>query len=118
MPQDVSQNVAMQTCIDDCQECWTLCTETVQHCLQKGGRHAEADHIRLLLDCADICRTTADFLLRGSDLFPQVCDMCAIVCERCADSCDQLAEDSSMMDCAEVCRHCVDSCRQVAGTRV
>jgi hypothetical protein len=118
MAQDINQNIDMQTCVDDCQECWSMCTATVQHCLHKGGRHAEADHIRLLLDCADICKTAADFMLRGSDLHPQVCEICATVCDRCADSCDQMADDDTMRDCSEVCRRCADSCRQMSTARV
>ncbi len=60
MPHEISQSVEIQTCIGDCQECWRMCTETVQHCLQKGGRRAEADHILLLLDCAEVCRRCAE----------------------------------------------------------
>jgi hypothetical protein len=118
MPDYVNQSTEMQTCIDDCQECWTMCTETVQHCLQKGGRHADEKHIILLLDCADICRTAADFMLRGSDMYPQVCEVSTEVCDRCADSCQQMADDEMMRDCAEVCRRCAESCRQMAGAEV
>jgi hypothetical protein len=118
MPHEINQSVEMQTCVDDCQECWRICTETSQHCLSKGGRHAEADHIRSLLDCADICRTAADFMLRGSDLHPQTCDICAAACDRCADSCEQMSDDDMMRDCAEVCRRCAESCRQMSSARV
>jgi hypothetical protein len=75
MVHEPKQATEMQTCIEDCRECWSRCTETLQHCLTKGGRHVGAGHIRLLLDCADICRTFADFMLRGSELYPQVCEV-------------------------------------------
>src|SRR5262245_3382995 len=42
---------SMDKCIELCQDCHALCTKTVGHCLQLGGRHAAADHIRLFLDC-------------------------------------------------------------------
>ena len=29
--------------------------------------------VRLLLDCAEICRTSADFMIRGSELHPHIC---------------------------------------------
>src|SRR5262245_25907037 len=51
----------MQKCIDLCQDCYALCTKTVDHCLKLGGRHAAPDHIRLFLDCAQICDTTAQY---------------------------------------------------------
>ncbi len=57
---------AMEECIQNCLDCYRVCLEMVTHCLQMGGRHAEASHIRLLLDCVEICRTSADFMLRGS----------------------------------------------------
>jgi hypothetical protein len=54
------------------------------HCLQKGGKHAEAKHLRLLMDCAEIRQTSAHFMLRGSDLHSRTCFACAEVCVRCA----------------------------------
>ena len=76
----------MQQCIQNCMECHRICLETVPHCLQMGGKHAEAAHIRLLLDCAEICQTSANFMIRGSDLHTRTCAVCAEVCERCAEA--------------------------------
>jgi hypothetical protein len=105
----------MQACIDECVECHRVCTETVNHCLTKGGRHAEAAHIRLLLDCAEICSTSADFMLRGSEQHRSTCATCAEVCQRCAESCEALEDDDMMRRCAETCRRCAESCRAMAG---
>ena len=76
-------------------------------------RHAEAAHIRLLLDCAEICQTSANFMLRGSDLHARVCAVCAEVCERCAQDCETFEEDF-MQACAQECRRCAESCRRMA----
>ena len=108
----------MERCITDCGECHEVCLSTVSHCLEKGGRHAEAGHVRLLLDCAQICHISADFMIRGSDLHTVTCGACAEVCARCAESCDRMAEDELDRRCAEVCRRCAESCRQMAGTGV
>lgn len=104
----------MQECIDNCTRCHAICVETLDHCLQKGGRHAEAGHIRLLADCAQICATSADFMLRGSDLHGRTCGVCAEACERCAESCERLADDDMMRRCAEECRRCAESCRKMS----
>ena len=104
----------IQECIDNCTRCHAICEETVIHCVEKGGRHAEAGHVRLLLDCAQICATSADFMLRGSDLHGRVCGVCAEVCERCAESCERLADDDMLRRCAEECRRCAESCRRLA----
>jgi hypothetical protein len=43
------------------------------HCTEAGGRCAETIHLRLLLYCAEICRTAADFLLTNWLLHARVC---------------------------------------------
>ncbi len=104
----------MQACIATCQECHSTCLQTVTYCLQQGGRHAEAAHIRVLLDCAELCQTSANFMLRGSELHGRICGVCAEVCERCAQDCDQFGDDPQMRACAEACRRCAGSCRHMA----
>jgi hypothetical protein len=39
----------------DVLECWRVCEETVSYCLHRGGRHVEAEHLKLMIDCAEIC---------------------------------------------------------------
>lgn len=108
----------LQQCIDACSECSQVCTETVAYCLEQGGAHARADHVRLLLDCAEICQTSANYMSRGSDLHAETCAVCADVCDRCAQACASF-EDEQMRRCADVCRRCAESCRHMAGdTRV
>lgn len=108
-------NAQMQECIQNCQECHSICIETAQHCLHMGGKHAEAVHVRLLLDCAQICQTSADFMLGGSAYHSLTCGVCADVCSACAEDCERIGQDDAMMKkCAEVCRRCAASCRQMA----
>jgi len=57
----------MRKCIQDCIDCNRICTETVTHCITMGGKHVQADHLRTLLDCAEICATATGFMLRASD---------------------------------------------------
>jgi len=105
----------MRGCIRECQGCAAVCIETATQCLQKGGRHAEADHIRLLLDCAEVCQTGANFMPRASDLHALTCGVCAEVCERCAADCERMADDEMMRRCGETCGRCAESCRRMAG---
>ena len=67
-----------------------------------------------MLDCAEICQTSAHFMQRGSDLHRPVCAACAQVCQRCADDCERLSDDNRMAACAEMCRRCAESCRHMA----
>ncbi len=102
------------SCIQDCQSCHNICLESVAHCLGMGGEHAYPQHIQLLLDCSEICQTSANFMLRGSALHPRTCAVCAEVCERCAPSCERFTDDALMQRCAEACRVCARSCRAMA----
>ena len=115
MAPSVVRDKEMQNCISECMVCHSACLETaVDYCLQMGGRHAAPDHIRLMLDCSEICETSANFMLRGSDFSARICDFNAEVCDRCAESCDQFAGDEQMAACADTCRRCADSCRQMS----
>ena len=101
----------MLHCIEVCSDCHKACLQTVPYCLQMGGHHAEPNHIRLMMDCAEICQTSANFMLRGSPFHPLTCGACAEVCRACAELCRSLGDDDEHMShCAEVCDHCADHC--------
>lgn len=105
----------IQQCIEDCLDCHSICLVTVPHCLQLGGKHAAPDHITTLLDCAEICQTSANFMLLNSPLHRRVCEVCAEACVRCAEDCERTADgDQQMLSCAAVCRRCAESCRTMA----
>lgn len=107
----------MRECIDTCLGCHQSCLQTVEHCLSLGGKHASPDHIRLLLDCAEICQVSADFLLRNSPRHGLTCRVCAEVCQACSDNCSSGKADAAMQACAEACKRCAQSCQQMAGSR-
>lgn len=113
MQHETQHSENMEQCIQNCLDCHHICLETVTHCVQMGGKHAEAEHIRLLLDCSEICQTSANFMIRGSEFHSRTCGVCAEVCQRCAEDCDRF-EEEFMKQCAEMCRRCAESCRQMA----
>jgi hypothetical protein len=67
-----------------------------------------------MMDCAEICQISANFMLRNSDLHVHTCAACAEVCQRCAEDCARMSDDSRMGACAEMCRRCAESCRQMS----
>ncbi len=103
-------------CIDACQECHAVCVETILHCLKMGGRHAEATHLRLMRDCADLCAQSVELMLRGSEFMGRFCALCADVCDRCAESCEGFRDDETMDHCAKTCRDCARACREMSAT--
>lgn len=107
-------NAAMDQCIDDCQHCASLCHACIAHCLQQGGKHADPQHIALLLDCAAICETAAASMAHNSSTHGQLCAACAEICRLCEQSCRALANDGIMKECADACRRCAESCDKMA----
>jgi hypothetical protein len=109
-------NDEMRRCIQDCHDCNRICVETVTHCTTMGGKHVQGDHLRTLLDCAEICATASGFMLRASQYAARLCGACAEVCAACADSCQQIdPHDRTMQQCADTCRRCAESCRKMSG---
>jgi hypothetical protein len=106
----------MEQCIENCTNCHRICLETAaRHFAGEKAPRLEEHAVRLLLDCAEICRTSADFMIRGSAMYQHTCRACAEICSRCADECDRMGEDPYMAACAEICRRCAESCREMAG---
>ncbi|MBD0268606.1 MAG: four-helix bundle copper-binding protein [Cyanobacteria bacterium Co-bin8] len=109
---EISQD--MQQCIQNCLDCHSICLNTITYCLQQGGHHSEPAHIRLMMDCVESCQTSANFMLRNSDLHAHFCRACAEVCQRCAEDCDRMGDDAQMKACADMCRRCAETCRQMS----
>ena len=107
-------NTELDRCIDDCYNCANSCNTTVAYCLEKGGRHANAAHIALMLDCAAICETAASSMGRNSNAHPLICRACADICRKCEDDCRSFGDDPTMQECADVCRKCAQSCERMA----
>jgi hypothetical protein len=104
----------LQQCIEECLNCYSLCEQTAQHCVEMGGKHAEANHIRTLRDCAEICATSASFMLRDSKLHTRTCAVCAEVCRACERECRRIGDDQLMQQCADACASCAKSCERMA----
>ena len=105
-------NPQMEECIKNCLACHHVCLEmAMNHCLEKGGEHTKPAHFRLMINCAEICQTSANFMLSGSDLHKLTCRVCAEVCRRCADDCERL---DGMDECVATCRRCAESCERMA----
>jgi hypothetical protein len=97
-----------------CLRAHETCEQTVTHALRDGG--VSDERIGALLDCADVCRTTARCIRQGSPLLRGTAGVCAELCERAAEACAPVAGDTVMAACAEACRRCAAWCRHLADT--
>ncbi len=105
----------IEQCIENCVNCHRICLEvTALHFRGEAPKSMPEATVRLLIDCAEICRTSADFMIRGSELHPHTCRACAVVCHRCAEACDRMGDDPHMAACVEACRRCAETCREMS----
>ena len=102
----------MRACIDECLSCYKTCLGTAMtHCLESGGKHVEPRHFRLMMACAEICRTAAHFMLVNTPHHKHTCAECAEICDECARDCERIGD---MQECVDACRRCAESCRKMA----
>lgn len=101
--------------------CGQICTSCADACLGETEHLANLRRcIRLDLDCADVCQTTARLIVRQTEtpneLIHSQLHACVLACQLCADECETHA---SMHDhcrvCAETCRHCQERCNFLLG---
>jgi hypothetical protein len=83
----------------------------MNHCLETGGKHVEPAHFRLMMACAEICRTSAHFMLVNTPHHKHTCKECAEICAECARDCERIG---GMDECVAMCRACAQSCRKMA----
>jgi len=102
-----------ESCIKACYECADACDTCSTACLQEDDVKMMARCIALDIDCAQICRLAAGFMVRGSERASAVCQACASVCELCAEECGKHAMQHCQ-DCAAACRSCAEACRRMS----
>jgi hypothetical protein len=101
-------------CVTACWTCRNECQKTFfDHCLQEGGPHLEADHVRIIMDCIALCQATADSMVRRSPVYAAICAAAALVCDACAESCDAI-DTETMRQLGAHCRACATACREMS----
>lgn len=103
--------------LDALLECSQTCTLCADACLAEEMVADLRRCIRLNLDCAALCETTAAILGRQTQGDPAVVraaiEACLAACEACAAECERHADmHEHCRVCAESCRSCAEACRQ------
>jgi len=101
--------------IDACLACSTACHHCAASCLQEKDVTHLATCIRLDMECAAICETTARVMSINGHLSEQLCSLCAEICNRCAGECEKHAKMGMehCRECAEACYHCAEVCSRM-----
>lgn len=91
-------------------QCASVCTACADACLAEEHVQNLVRCIRLNLDCADICRTTATVMGRlnqpDANVQRSLLQACQAICNSCGSECESHA------NMHEHCRVCAESCRQ------
>jgi len=96
-----------------CLRAHEACEAAVAHTLRSDNRGVN-ERVGTLLDCADVCRTTARQIRHGSPLLRGTAGVAAELCERAAEACAALAAAPAMATYAEACRRGAACCRRLA----
>lgn len=116
-----SVNEALLRCIDTCHDCAQACTACADACLGEKSPGDLVQCIRLNLDCADLCDTTAAVASRRTGSNPgvikRILDTCAEASRVCAEECARhAAKHDHCRICADACRRCERACRAAWAT--
>ncbi|NNN04843.1 MAG: hypothetical protein HKL90_02985 [Elusimicrobia bacterium] len=105
-------NTRMQECCMSCSATRATCIQTMQMCLKKGGKLADAKLSLMLSECAQLCQMAADMGAADSERFNAAAQACAQHCDNCAHACDAMNE-SVLDECSAVLRECAELCRSM-----
>jgi hypothetical protein len=100
--QTISKQV--QECIEACKDCQKCCVA-----LERSGG-VDSRTIQMAKDCAEICQTCSNFVMRESQYAAHVRKLCAELCKACATACDKASQGSIAKECATACRRCAEMC--------
>jgi hypothetical protein len=96
--------------IETLNRCAIECSHCAMACLDEEDVKMLAQCIRLDLDCAEVCRTAASLLSRGSEHGEHLLKECVEICNACAEECEKHSHMEHCRRCAEECRLCADEC--------
>jgi len=93
-----------------------MCHQCASACLDEKEVDTLKACIRLDLECAAICRSTAELMMMDGTYADAFCQVCADICTACAEECEKHAAMGMehCRVCAEACRLCAEECIHVS----
>ncbi len=93
--------------------CVAACNFCASACLKEDDVKMMVQCVRLDMDCAEVCKTTAILLARDSQHGKHMLKECIELCEACAEECGKHKYDHCQA-CAKACKECADTCKAAA----
>ena len=79
------------------------CNAAFAYCMQDSD-DVDLDLVSCIVDCAELCGTTAAFIVRGSEHADDLRKVCAGVAKCVEEACEQFPDDEAFAACADACR--------------
>jgi len=89
-----------------------MCNQCATSCLDEKEVDKLRACIKLDLECAAVCRATAEIMEMDGKYVDAFCQLCADICTSCAEEGDKHAAMGMehCRICAEACRQCAEEC--------
>ena len=97
----------------NCESTAKMCQKAMDYCNEKKGKYSDSSVTNAIKDCMSACKSTDDFLRRGSKLSSKSSALCAEACTECAKACDQFKDDLQMTSLANECRKSIGNLSKV-----
>lgn len=98
--------------IKEFDRCARTCYECLNACLDEEDADKRKRCVKMLIECARMCETSAFFMAMDGKFIKRQCELCAEVCDVCAQECS-VFDDQYCRKCYEECRSCADKCREM-----
>ena len=95
-----------------CNDCAAACLQCATLCLKETDPKPMVPCILLDMECADMCRLTAQAIARDDAHLHAISLLCAEICEKCAAECGKHMMEHCQ-HCAEACKRCAVACRSM-----
>lgn len=110
-------NEYLSEVVESCLRCAAVCRICADACLSEDKVAPLVQCIKLNVECANVCQTTANLLVESGTVGGQVelhqLQACLNIVQACAEECARHAPmHEHCQVCEESCRKCIDACRQ------
>jgi hypothetical protein len=114
MPTMAETTSALKQNMKDCMEAHISCVELEARAREMDDLRVDSTLLRVIRECAEMCRLTAEAALHDSDSRPALAKACVEVSRRCAEDCARFRGNVEMQRTADVCARAVLACQRLA----
>lgn len=105
---------ALKQSMKDCMEAHIACVELESRAREMDDMRVDETLLRVIRECAEMCRLTSEAALHDSDSRPVLAKACIEVSRRCAEDCARFHGNVEMQRCADACARAILACQRLA----